>query len=115
MAIIIKNINYSNRRRKRQTFGNILQPNDFTDSLQNVDLTTFLTPNAFDVDPTCDDSGPCDETSPFRSFSGHCNNLRSPNWGKSLTTFARLLPSQYEDGNVRNILRNLIVFNVVYF
>ncbi|KRT83256.1 peroxidase [Oryctes borbonicus] len=87
-----------NRRRKRQTFGNILQPNDFTDSLQSVDLSTFLQPHAFDFDPTCDDNGICDETTPFRTFSGYCNNLRNPTWGKSLTTFTRLLPSQYEDG-----------------
>jgi Animal haem peroxidase len=40
----------------------------------------------------------CDPTSPFRSFSGVCNNLRRPNLGRSLTPFARLLPSVYENG-----------------
>jgi hypothetical protein len=40
----------------------------------------------------------CDPTSPFRSFSGVCNNLRRPNLGRSLTPFARLLPSAYENG-----------------
>nr|XP_022916804.1 uncharacterized protein LOC111426494 [Onthophagus taurus] len=87
----------SNRRRKRQTFDNILQTSDFTDTLQSVDLSSFLDSNSFS-DPVCEDTGPCDETSPFRTFSGHCNNLRNPAYGKSLTTFARLLPSAYEDG-----------------
>lgn len=31
-------------------------------------------------------------------MTAHCNNLRNPELGKSLTTFARLLPPQYEDG-----------------
>lgn len=31
-------------------------------------------------------------------MTGHCNNLRNPSLGKSLTTFARLIPSAYEDG-----------------
>jgi hypothetical protein len=40
----------------------------------------------------------CDPTSPFRTFNGVCNNLRRPNLGRSLTPFARLLPSNYENG-----------------
>jgi len=31
-------------------------------------------------------------------LTGHCNNLRNPQLGQSLTTFARLLPPVYEDG-----------------
>ncbi|CAB3370662.1 Hypothetical predicted protein [Cloeon dipterum] len=40
----------------------------------------------------------CDPTSPFRTFSGVCNNLRRPNMGRSLTPFARMLPAIYENG-----------------
>lgn len=94
------------RRRKRQIFDssdNILgfPNNDFTDILQNVDITGFLptlnshVKNEMDCPP---DDAPCDPTTPFRTLSGHCNNLRNPELGKSLTTFARLLPPVYEDG-----------------
>ncbi|GLG94269.1 Chorion peroxidase [Gryllus bimaculatus] len=96
------------RRGRRQVFDqtrdNILSfqtdslGDDFTDSLQNVDISSFLPP----VGPTSDceandDRGPCDTRTPFRSITGYCNNVRSPNLGKSLTTFARLLPPAYEN------------------
>ncbi|KOX68884.1 Peroxidasin [Melipona quadrifasciata] len=94
------------RRRKRQIFDttdNVLgfPNNDFSDLLQNVDISGFLSQkkptNHDEVECPVDDS-PCDPTSPYRTLSGHCNNLRNPNLGKSLTTFARLLPPVYEDG-----------------
>lgn len=94
------------RRRKRQIFDssdNILgfPNNDFSDLLQNVDLGGFLPTlqEHHKDDMECPlDTSPCDPTTPFRMLSGHCNNLRNPNLGKSLTTFARLLPPVYEDG-----------------
>lgn len=94
------------KRRKRQAFDsgdNILGfPNtEFNDILQNVDVSGFIPrkqpTNHEEIDCPVDDS-PCDPTTPYRTFSGHCNNLRNPNLGKSLTTFARLLPPIYEDG-----------------
>ncbi|XP_078034406.1 uncharacterized protein LOC144468658 [Augochlora pura] len=94
------------RRRKRQVFDstdNVLgfPNNDFSDLLQNVDITGFLSQNKptnhEEVECPVDDS-PCDPTTPYRTLSGHCNNLRNPNLAKSLTTFARLLPPVYEDG-----------------
>ena len=45
-----------------------------------------------------EDISPCDHTSRYRSFSGRCNNLQSPNNGKSVTALARLLQSEYQDG-----------------
>lgn len=91
-----------NRRRKRQIFDNNVLSSVFrdelSDGLQNVDISSLVPQNAIDFEPNCEESGPCDPTTPFRTFSGHCNNLRNPSHGKSLTTFARLLPSQYEDG-----------------
>ncbi|CAG7726815.1 unnamed protein product [Allacma fusca] len=41
---------------------------------------------------------PCDAQTQYRTFSGWCNNLRNPTWGKSLTTFDRMLPPAYKDG-----------------
>lgn len=94
------------RRRKRQAFDsgdNILNfpGSDFSDILQNVDITGFLpngkATNHEEIDCPVDDS-PCDPTTPYRTLTGHCNNLRNPTLGQSLTTFARLLPPVYEDG-----------------
>ncbi|CAG0893851.1 unnamed protein product, partial [Cyprideis torosa] len=48
--------------------------------------------------PENDDTGPCDPKGAFRSYSGYCNNLQKPSYGKSLTPFNRLLASSYEDG-----------------
>lgn len=93
------------RRRKRQTFdSNILgfsRGDDFSDTLQSIDVNSLVSGSISPItlEPQCEDfSLPCDPTSPFRSLSGHCNNLRNPGLGQSLTTFARLLPSVYEDG-----------------
>ncbi|OWR55548.1 putative oxidase/peroxidase [Danaus plexippus plexippus] len=90
------------RRRKRQIFDDSLGfgSTDFVESLQSVDVSGFLGQDQLGpvIEPQCDDNGNCDPDSPFRSYTGHCNNLRNPNLGKSLTTFARLLPPVYEDG-----------------
>lgn len=34
----------------------------------------------------------------FRSFTGHCNNLKHPTWGAAMTPFARYLPPMHPDG-----------------
>lgn len=98
----IKTFIFSNRRRKRQLFENSVLSSVFrdelSDGLQNVDVSSLIPASALDFEPNCDENGPCDASSPFRTFTGHCNNLRNPTLGKSLTTFARLLPSSYEDG-----------------
>ena len=41
---------------------------------------------------------PCDPAAPYRTYSGYCNNLANPNFGKSVTPQHRLLPAQYDDG-----------------
>lgn len=74
-------------------------------SLPNVELNEYLrkqilTQNQFNEQflNECDDHLlPCDHTSPFRTITGFCNNLRHPHWGKSLTLFERYLPPTYED------------------
>jgi peroxidase len=97
---------HSIRRRKRQAFDNNLGSNfngqdDFANTLQNIDVNSFVTGtiSPITLEPQCEDlTAPCDATSPFRTFTGYCNNLRNPTLGQSLTVFARLLPSVYEDG-----------------
>ncbi|XP_037820579.1 uncharacterized protein LOC119609748 [Lucilia sericata] len=86
-------------RRKRQVFDSGLHfnRNELTETLQTIDINSFLQNRP--VKTECDDPPvACDTTTPFRTFTGYCNNLRNPNWGKSLTTFSRLLPAQYDDG-----------------
>ncbi|XP_015597950.1 uncharacterized protein LOC107269047 [Cephus cinctus] len=94
------------RRRKRQIFDNSdnvlgFPSSDFSDILQNVDISGLLPGHkeiSSDEIECPPDEGPCDPTTPYRTLTGYCNNLRNPNLGKSLTVFARLLPPVYEDG-----------------
>lgn len=91
-------------RRKRQLFDgddSILGISDDLggDFLQELDISGFL-PDAFkNAENNCPtEVGACDPNYPYRSYTGYCNNLRKPNYGKSLTTFTRLLAPAYEDG-----------------
>ncbi|CAH1185902.1 unnamed protein product [Phyllotreta striolata] len=75
--------------------------NEIINSLQNFDfgfVSNFHHKNHFESSAHCDETGPCNSRSAFRSYTGHCNNLKNPDYGKSLSTFSRLLPSVYEDG-----------------
>lgn len=103
---IPKRSNRSTRRRKRQLFDgddSILGiSDDFNgDFLQDLDVSGLVPPySAFkNFENGCPaEVGPCDPNYPYRSYTGYCNNLQKPNYGKSLTTFARLLPPAYENG-----------------
>ncbi|XP_063361912.1 heme peroxidase 2 isoform X1 [Cydia amplana] len=100
---LLNSINGPGHRRKRQVFDDSLgfpTSTDFADALQSVDVSGILGQDQLGpvIEPECDDNSQCNADSPFRTYTGHCNNLRNPNLGKSLTTFARLLPPVYEDG-----------------
>ena len=41
----------------------------------------------------------CDDTTPFRTIDGNCNNLRNPTDGQAERTLIRLMASRYDDGN----------------
>lgn len=82
-------------------FGSELSGKEF---LSELDVSSFL-PNlqsqSANSDEDCtEENGPCDPRSPYRTFNGHCNNPERPHLGKSLTTFARLLPAVYENGKI---------------
>uniref|UniRef100_A0A182RDN6 Oxidase/peroxidase n=1 Tax=Anopheles funestus TaxID=62324 RepID=A0A182RDN6_ANOFN len=92
------------RRRKRQVFDNNLggfTSDDFSNALQSVDVNQFITGSIspINLEPQCENlEASCDTTTPFRTLTAHCNNLRNPELGQSLTVFARLLPPVYDDG-----------------
>lgn len=92
------NFIFSGNRRKRQAF------DDFTNNLQFIDVNSLASGSISPItmEPQCEDfAAPCDTTTPFRMLSGHCNNLRNPSLGQSLTIFSRLLPPVYEDGETK--------------
>ena len=43
---------------------------------------------------------PCDPNAEFRTFDGSCNNLKEPNWGRTLTTYQRMVPAEYAPGTL---------------
>ncbi|XP_076275092.1 uncharacterized protein LOC143206037 [Rhynchophorus ferrugineus] len=97
---ILNSLEHRRKRRSALQGGDIsfLLQDDLSDKLQNVDIGSLIPSEALGLDESCDETGPCDPNYPYRTMTGHCNNLRNPKWGKSLTTFNRLLPSVYEDG-----------------
>jgi len=81
---------------------------NFFDSLQ---FTELYSPPIHFSDGECPiETHPCDPHNPYRSFSGYCNNLNNPNFGKELTTFQRLMPAAYENGKPQQIYFNLKYF-----
>lgn len=90
---------------------------NFFDSLQFTEL--YVPPIHFSEGECPIETHPCDAHNPFRSFSGYCNNLNNPNFGKALTTFQRLMPAAYENGKPQqihfNILYNILLVNDILF
>ena len=67
-------------------------------NLPNVDISGLVPPAP--LIRTCveiEEHRQCDPTSKFRTISGHCNNLIRPEYGRSNTVFARMLPAAYGD------------------
>jgi len=74
-----------------------------------VELTELYSPPIHHSEGECPiETYPCDARNPYRSFSGYCNNLKNPNFGRAMTTFQRLMPSVYENGKISNKITCLI-------
>ncbi|XP_071536365.1 uncharacterized protein [Panulirus ornatus] len=84
-------------RRQIQGLGNEFDSLDL--NLPSVDISGLVPPAP--LIRTCretEEHRACDARHPFRTISGHCNNLRRPDFGRSSTVFARMLPAGYDDG-----------------
>ncbi|KAK9508766.1 hypothetical protein O3M35_006245 [Rhynocoris fuscipes] len=108
---ILSSVTAKQRRRRQLEGDNVINfdigLNSAKELFSDLDLGELFPPLTFtrlnlndgDIDECPnEEKGPCDPTSPYRTFTGHCNNLEHPRLGASLTTFARLLPAVYENG-----------------
>ncbi|MCL4120727.1 UNVERIFIED_CONTAM: hypothetical protein GTU68_004371 [Idotea baltica] len=86
------------KRVRRQTngfnnFGN------FDINLPSVDISGIVPPAPLIRGCVeAEENRPCDARNPFRTISGHCNNLVRQDVGRSNRVFARMLPAAYDDG-----------------
>lgn len=80
---------------------NSIGPSFFDD----LELTELYPPPIHHSEGECPiETHPCNVHNPYRSFSGYCNNLKNPNYGKSMTTFRRLAAAVYENGKISNTI-----------
>ncbi|XP_037074559.1 eosinophil peroxidase-like [Pollicipes pollicipes] len=71
----------------------------FSSSLRQFDISNLV--SQVPIIDQCraeEETLPCDASSPYRTYSGYCNNLNNPNYGKSVMPQSRLLPAKYDDG-----------------
>ena len=84
-------------RRQIQGLGNEFDSLDF--NLPSVDISGLVPPAP--LIRSCretEEHRACDARNRYRTISGHCNNLRRPDFGRSNTVFARMLPAGYDEG-----------------
>ncbi|VDN04293.1 unnamed protein product [Thelazia callipaeda] len=81
-----------------------LDMNILQDVLPHIDVSSFVGK----IEPLLGSGGsvmkclpknlPCDHTTPYRTMSGWCNNLRNPSFANAFGALIHLLPPAYEDG-----------------
>ncbi|XP_043188890.1 peroxidasin homolog pxn-1-like [Amphibalanus amphitrite] len=82
-----------------QLSGNPQTVQGFSTSLRQFDVSSLVSQvPIIDQCRADEETVPCDPAAPYRTYSGYCNNLANPNFGKSVTPQHRLLPAQYDDG-----------------
>lgn len=100
---------FKSKRLKRQTHDSddpSITISDEGNFLQEIDISSIIPDVSRELENSCPaEIAACDPSYPYRSFTGYCNNLRKPNWGKSLTTFSRILPPAYDNGKRRIYIR----------
>lgn len=86
------------RRVRRQIQGLGNEFDSFDINLPSVDISGLVPPAP--LIRSCretEEHRACNARNRFRTISGHCNNLRRPDFGRSNTVFARMLPAGYDD------------------
>uniref|UniRef100_A0A915Q467 peroxidase n=1 Tax=Setaria digitata TaxID=48799 RepID=A0A915Q467_9BILA len=84
-----------------------LDKNGIQNLLQQIDVSMyinkiepFLGPNG-SVEKCLPKNLPCDDSTPYRTISGWCNNLRNPHFANAFGPLIHLLPPAYENGSLR--------------
>lgn len=94
------------RRHRRQVLDSgdpLFSMNSIGPFFDSLELSELYHPPLHHSEGECPtETHSCDVYNPYRSFSGYCNNLKNPNFGRSYTTFQRLMPAVYENGKISN-------------